>query len=132
VFSPDGRWFAFVTDESGRAEVYVQPYPGPAPKISISNNGGVQPVWAKDGRQLFYRESDALVSVVVQLDPFRIGARQKLFDLPGAIYGSDPFMADYDVAADGRFLAVRREGDASEEIHVVLNWSEELHRALRR
>jgi hypothetical protein len=68
----------------------------------------------------------------VQLDPFRIGARQKLFDLPGAIYNSDQFMADYDVAADGRFLAVRREAGAREEIHVVLNWAEELRRTLER
>jgi hypothetical protein len=72
------------------------------------------------------------VSVPVQLDPLVLGARQKLFDLPVAMYNADPFVPDYDVAADGRFLAVRREGDEKEEIHVVLNWVEEVRRALGR
>jgi eukaryotic-like serine/threonine-protein kinase len=132
VFSPDGRWLAFVTDESGRSEVYIQPFPGPGPKVAISSNGGLQPVWAKNGRELFYREGDALIAVPVQLDPLRIAAPQKLFDLPAAIYNSDQFVADYDVTADGRFLAVRRENRATDEIHVVLNWAEELRRAFGR
>jgi hypothetical protein len=72
------------------------------------------------------------MAVPVQFDPLRITARRKLFDLPGAIYGFDTFVADYDVAADGRFLAVRRDSRAVEEIHVVLNWAEELRRALGR
>ena len=130
VFSPNGRWLAFVTDESGRAEVYVQPFPGPGQKVPVSTNGGLQPMWSRNGRELFYREGDSLMAVPVQLDPFRASAPQKLFDMPGAIYNFDQFVADYDVAADGRFLAVSQ--DPRTEIHIVLNWTEEVQRALGR
>jgi serine/threonine-protein kinase len=130
VFSPDGHWLAFVTDESGRAEVYIQPFPGPGQKVPVSTNGGLQPVWSRNGRELFYREGDSLMAVRVRLDPFRAAAPERLFDLPRAIYNFDQYAADYDVAADGRFLAVRQ--DARNEIHVVLNWTEELRRALGR
>jgi len=130
VFSPDGRWIAFVTDESGRAEVYAQPVPGPGPKVPISTNGGIQPVWSRNGREIFFREGDWLMSVAVQYDPFRALSAKKLFELPQGIYGRDLYSADYDVAADGRFLAVRQ--DATREIRVVLNWSPFLRRQLGR
>jgi dipeptidyl aminopeptidase/acylaminoacyl peptidase len=132
VFSPDGRWIAFVTDESGRAEVYVQPFPGPGPKIPISNNGGLQPLWSRDGRELFYREGDSMMAVSINLNPFRAGAARKLFEFPGITYNFDQNFADYDVAADGRFLAVQAAAAAADEIQVVVNWTEELRRALGR
>jgi len=132
VFSPDGRWLAFVTDEPGRAEVYVQPFPGPGPKVPISTNGGLQPMWSRDGRELFYREGDSLMAVPIQLDPIRVGAARKLFELPGATYNLDQNFADYDLAPDGRFLAIRSDSEAQVEIQIVLNWTEELRRALER
>jgi Tol biopolymer transport system component len=128
VFSPDGRWLAFVTDESGRAEVYVQPFPGPGPKIAISNNGGLQPMWSRDGRELFYREGDSMMAVSIRLDPFRVEAARKLFEFPGTTYNFDQNFADYDLAPDGRFLAIQNDPAAAEEIQVVLNWVEELKR----
>jgi eukaryotic-like serine/threonine-protein kinase len=130
VFSPDGHWIAFVTDESGRAEVYAQPFPGPGPKVPISTNGGIQPVWSRDGRELFFREGDSLMSVSIRVDPFRASPARKLFDLPQGAYGRDPYAADYDVAADGRFLTVRQ--NATREIRVVLNWGQSLRRLLGR
>ena len=130
MISSDGRWIAFVTDESGSAEVYAQPFPGPGPKVPLSSNGGIQPIWSRDGRELFFREGDSLMSVSIQRDPFRASPARKLFDLPRGAYGQDPYAADYDVAADGRFLAVRQ--DATREIHVVLNWSPALRRLLGR
>jgi eukaryotic-like serine/threonine-protein kinase len=132
VFSPDGRWIAFVSDESGRAEVYIQPFPGPGPKIPVSNEGGLQPVWGKSGRELYYRAADALMEVPVRLNPLQVSAARKLLDLPRAIYGFDQFTPDYDVAADGRFLAIRRDASIADEITVVLNWTQELRRALGR
>ena len=88
-------------------------------------------MWSRDGRELFYRQGDALMAVpVLQLDPFLAGAPQKRLDMPRALYGSDFYIPEYDVAADGRVLVVRR--DAVPEIHVVLNWAEELRRALGR
>ena len=128
AFSPDGKSFAYVSDMSGRDEVYVEPFPGPGERVPISSDGGLQPVWSRDRRELFYRQGDALMAVPVQLDPFRAGAPQKRLDMPRAVYGIDPYVPEYDVAADGRVLAVRR--DAVPEIHVVLNWAEELRRAL--
>ena len=132
AFSPDGRWIAFVSDESGRAEVYIQPFPGPGPKIPVSNEGGLQPVWGKSGRELYYRAADALMEVPVRLNPLQVTAARKLLDLPRALYGFDQFTPDYDVAADGRFLAIRRDASAADEITVVLNWTQELRRALGR
>ena len=113
---------------SGRDEVYVEPFSGPGERVPISPDGGLQPVWSRDRRELFYRQGDALMAVPVQLDPFRAGTPQKRLDMPRALYGLDPYVTEYDVAADGRVLAIRR--DAVAEIHVVLNWAEELRRAL--
>jgi serine/threonine-protein kinase len=128
VFSPDGRSIAFVTDESGRAEVYVQTFPKADQKIPISTNGGLQPVWSRDGRELFFRDGDSLMAAPIQLAPFRAGAPRKLFDMQAALYPMDPYAADYDVAADGRFLTIRLE--TTVVIQVVLNWVDELRRAL--
>jgi Tol biopolymer transport system component len=128
VFSPDGESIAFVSDESGRAEVYVQPFPGPGPKQPISSNGAVQPVWSRDGRELFFREGNWLTVAAVARNPFRVLSVKQLFEMSGDIYNLDQNFADYDVAADGRFIAVRNERAATSEIQVVLNWAEELQR----
>jgi eukaryotic-like serine/threonine-protein kinase len=128
VFSRDGRWLALVTDESGRPEVYVQPFPGPGPRVAVSTNGGLQPMWSRDGRELFYREGDWLMAVPIQLDPFRVAGPRKLIEFPAQYYNLDSNFADYDVAHDGHFLAVRNDSVAPREIHVILNWSEELKR----
>jgi eukaryotic-like serine/threonine-protein kinase len=128
--SPNGRWLAFVSDESGRAEVYIQPFPDPGPKIPVSRDGGLQPVWAKHGRELFYIEGESLVAATVQQDPFRITGRQRLFDLKGLRI--DPYETGYDVAADGRFLMVQHEQGEARTIHVVVNWLQELRQALNR
>jgi Tol biopolymer transport system component len=132
VFSPDGGQIAYVSDESGRPEVYVQPFPGPGPKVTVSLNGGLQPVWSRDGKELFYREDDWLVAAEVQPSPFRVLSAQRLVELPADLYNLDVNFADYDVAADGRFIAVRRENPSGDAIHVVLNWTTELAKALGR
>jgi Tol biopolymer transport system component len=75
VLSRDGRWLAYVSNESGRAEIYVQPFPGPGGKVPISTNGGLQPMWSRDGRELFYRAGDSLMAVPIERETFRIGAR---------------------------------------------------------
>ena len=69
VISPNGGLLAYVSDESGRSEVYVRPYPGPGGKIQISNNGGTEPAWSRDGRELVYREADRFMSVDVGSAP---------------------------------------------------------------
>jgi hypothetical protein len=120
--SPDGKWLVFTSDESGRDEVYVQPFPGPGAKTVISNGGGKQPAWSRDGREIYYRQDDSMMAVQVGGDPTRAGPPQRLFEFPRPLFGDDPYRVEYDVAADGRFLAVRAADRGAEEIRVVLNW----------
>ena len=128
--SPDGRWMAYSSDASGRSEVYVRPFPNVDDgRWQISREGGILPVWAADGQELFFRgatQPDMKV-VSVETEPtFRPGNPEVLFAAP---YRSRPAFRAWDVAADGRFLMVR-DGAAGEtttaHMVVVQNWFEEL------
>jgi len=128
-FSPDGRWLAYVSDESGRSEIYVQPYPGPGGKRLISTEGGTEPVWNVNGRELFYRSGDKMMAVDIVAQPaFNAGNPRMLFEGP---YASLVLVPGYDVSSDGqRFLMVKPNDQqaAVAQINVVLNWFEELKR----
>jgi eukaryotic-like serine/threonine-protein kinase len=130
-FSPDGQWLAYISDESGRFEVYVQPYPGPGGKWQISTEGGAEPVWNPNGRELFYRRGDKMMAVDIATEPsFAAGTPQMLFE---GRYELAPFpIANYDVSTDGeRFLMLKPSESpeaAPTQINVVLNWFEELKR----
>ena len=78
-FSPDGRWLAYVSDESGRYEIYVQPYPGPGGKWQISTEGGTEPVWNPNGRELFYRSGNKMMAVDVRRSRASGGQAPMLF-----------------------------------------------------
>ncbi|MCP5120545.1 MAG: hypothetical protein GY953_57865, partial [bacterium] len=124
-FSPDGRFLAYCSDESGNDEVYVQPFPQGGEKWRISRNGGTQPRWSRDGRELFYVEHDTMMRVPVTLTPgFSAGSPERLFSHPGLV--SLWPEQRYDVSADGqRFIVVETlapEGDQRPTIHVVQNW----------
>jgi len=130
-FSPDGRWLAYVSDESGRREIYVRPYPGPGGKWQISTEGGNEPVWNRSGRELFYRSGDKMMAVDVTTQPsFSAGKPKMLFE--GRFRVSTRTFPMYDVSPDGqRFLMLKpseQGGAAPTQINVVLNWSEELKR----
>jgi eukaryotic-like serine/threonine-protein kinase len=127
-FSSDGRWLAYVSNESGRPEIYVQPYPGPGGKWQISTEGGTEPVWSRNGRELFYRSGDKMMAVDITTQPgFYAGKPRMLFE---GQYVPSPFTAPtYDVAPDGqRFLMLKanEQAQAPAQINVVLNWFEEL------
>ena len=128
-FSPDGRWLAYASDESGRQEIYVQPYPGPGGKWPISADGGREPVWNRNGRELFYRNGNRMMAVEIATQPgFAAGKPRMLFEGP---YDPTVFTApNYDLSPDGRrFLMLKRfeQGVAAPaQINVVLNWFEEL------
>lgn len=120
-FSPDGHWLAYESDESGRPEVYLRPFPVSGPVIQVSTDGGEEPSWTPDGKELFYREGNKLMVVAVQSEPgLELGKPKAVFEGYYDIeYGS------YDIAPDGqRFLLVRRTKPM--KIHIVLNWFEEL------
>jgi Tol biopolymer transport system component/predicted Ser/Thr protein kinase len=129
-FSPDGHWLAYTSDESGRTEVYVQPYPGPGGKWQISTDGGTEPVWNPKGRELFYRSGDKMMIVDVTTQPsFSAGKAKLLFE--GQYLPTPSTFPDYDVSPDGqRFLMLKAVGQAQglTQVNVVLNWTEELKR----
>lgn len=109
-FSPDGRYVAYYSDESGPWEVYVQPYPELDRRWVVSSSGGVEPVWAADGSELFFRDGTRMLSVAVTLTPeFTVGAETLLFE---SLMWSDPF--SYDVFGDGQSFAMYRSDAAGE------------------
>jgi Tol biopolymer transport system component len=130
-FSPDGRWLAYSSNESGRYEVYVQPYPGPGGKWQISTEGGGEPLWNPNGRELFYRNGNKMMAVEVTTQPgFTPGKPRLLFE--GGYTPSTALSTNYDVSPDGqRFLMlkpVETQTSTPTQINVVLNWFEELKR----
>jgi serine/threonine protein kinase len=127
-FSPDGRWLAYASDESGRYEIYVQPYPGPGGKWQISTEGGTEPVWARNG-ELFYRNGAKMMAVgTTTRSNFSADKPKVLFEGHYATYNTMPA---YDVTPDGqRFLLAKTGEQGQQEVNVVLNWVEELKRSL--
>ncbi|HBY59445.1 MAG TPA: hypothetical protein DEH78_06455 [Solibacterales bacterium] len=130
-FSPDGKWMAYTSNESGQTEVYVQAYPGPGGKLPISNGGGDHPQWSRDGKQLYYFLSDSVYVVDVITQPaFRAGAPR----LVGARLGISEINArNWSVAADGRIFLAKRPDQAPTEqtqVRVVQNFLTEVRRRL--
>jgi Tol biopolymer transport system component len=129
-FSPDGRYVAYISDESSRFEVYVRTFPDPnAGKWPISVNGGVEPRWSRDGRELFYWSGRTLNVVAVKTAPtFEAGPPRKLFDAPiQAGYVNDNHR--WQVSPDGqRFLVLALQESAPATIRVIVNWPSLLQR----
>ena len=134
-FSPDGRWVAYVSDESGRNEVYVRSYPEAGTRVQISAAGGSQPVWSRDGRELFFRSGNELFAVKVTPAPnFTAGKPVVLFSrsTPGDSSGlAYELMADYDVSNNGKrfvFPGYTLNSSNVPRIRVILDWFVELER----
>jgi serine/threonine-protein kinase len=133
-FSPDGRYLAYASNESGRNEVYVRPFPNlQEAKWQISTQGGREAKWAHSGNELFYRSGEGMMAVEITTQPsFRTGTPRLLFEGPYR-RSTTPTTAQYDVSADGqRFLMVQEEAQEAEatQLNVVLNWFEELKRVV--
>ena len=125
--SPDGRFVAYASNESGRDEIYVQPFPKGGRRTTVSNNGGWEPRWSPDGRELFYVEGTTLTVVSVDTsETFSARSRTPLFEHPSL---ANPFYPQYDVSADGqRFIIptpIEDTPGAKPMIRVVQNWAEE-------
>jgi serine/threonine-protein kinase len=135
-FSPDGRWIAYTSNESGQNEIYVQSYPGPGPKIQVSTDGGWDAAWKLSGGELYYRNRTKMMAVAVKTQPaFTASTPRVLWEGHYAEGTSSncgppgPTSSNYDVSAEGdRFLMIKdSETDSvATQINVVLNWSEEL------
>ena len=127
-FSPDVRWIAYQSNESGRGEIYVQPFPGPGAKLQVSTNGGSQVRWRRDGKELFYIAPDnKLMAVPITVAPngqtLEPGTPVELF--PTQIASNPAGRQQYAVSSDGqRFLIlVEPEGATASPITVILNWA---------
>ena len=132
AFSPDGQWIAYQSNESGRFEIYVQPYPGPGRRITVSTDGGVEALWSRDGGELFYRpldENGVMVARATVDDAHIVFAPpEQLFE---GHYDRHPWttpqLRNYDVTEDGeRFIMLRRADASPPRMNVVLNWQSEL------
>ena len=125
LISPDGHWLAYNSDESGRYEIYVVPYPGPGGKWQVSTEGGREPAWNRNGRELFYRDGDRMMAVEISTQSgFSAGAPKVLFQGNyQALAASTP---NYDVSADGQRFLMLQATEQQAQINVVLNWFEEL------
>ena len=130
AFSPDGKWLAYVSDQSGQNEVYVRPYPGPDPPTKITSGGFSSPVWSRDGHQLYYRKgrSKILAVDVTPGQPFKAGTPEVLFEKE---YTRTVPIRNYDVDPEGHFVMVTHAEEQPQpvtQIHVVLNWFTELNK----
>ena len=119
VISPDDRWLAYVSDESGRNEVYLRPYAGAGPRTLVSISGAVEPVWSRTGNELFFRSGRDLLTVPVSAERGAAAQPRVLFT---GDYPVGPQVANYDVAPDGRLMMMRGRQWAEGQVVIVLNW----------
>ena len=128
ALSPDDRWLAYVSNGTGRNEVYVRPFPEAASgPVQVSTDGGTEPVWAHSGRELFYRnEANELVAVQVRAGAsFAWDRQDPLFSMADYLNSFGHRM--YDVSPnDQRFIMLRNSQDSETELIMVTNWAEEL------
>jgi eukaryotic-like serine/threonine-protein kinase len=126
-FSPDGKWIAYASDESGAYEIYVKPFPGPGGGRRISTSGGTEPRWRGDGREIFYASPDnKIMAIPIEFAPtFRAGAPQALFPIRPSQFGSI-----FEVSADGRRFLVNSlpENSGSAPLELLLDWPRLLER----
>jgi len=115
-FSPDGKWLAYVSDESGRDEIYVRSLAPGGGRYVVSTNGGTEPIWSGNGREIVYREGDAVMAAPVQTTPaVSIGTPRMLFSGPYERESGGSGSLGYDVARDGqRFLMIRQSSGERE------------------
>jgi Tol biopolymer transport system component len=126
--------------ESGKAEIYVQPWPGPGPKIQISSEGGTDPLWRRDGKEIFYRNASKMMAVPVSIQPaFQAGRPHLLWEgeythgLSSSCGVKGATNTGYDVSPDGQRFLMIKDSDQNmyaTKIVVVLNWVEELKRIM--
>jgi Tol biopolymer transport system component len=131
IFSPDSKWVAIVSDQSGRNEVFIRSFPNPSAQVQISNEGGTEPTWSADGSGVYYRtlNGSTLIKAKLATSPStRVIARDTLVRQMASMLTAD-LSTGYDVTQDGRVL-VRLSNSSSFQLVVVPNWRIEMERRL--
>jgi Tol biopolymer transport system component len=124
--SPDSRWVAYVSNASGREEVYVRALEGAGGRIAVSSGGGGEPLWSHDGRRLYYRAGPALMQATVSTSPaLAVTARDTLFQGP---YATDIYHPGYDVTPDDQSFIMLQPDEQARQLVMIVNWTAELHR----
>jgi serine/threonine-protein kinase len=134
MFSPDGRALAWVSNETGKRQVYVRPYAGTG-RTMVSTDGGAEPIWSRNGSELFYRSGRRVFALPVSTKgTLTIGRPSVLFEGDFEAGSATPGIPNYDVAPDGRFIMVASAADAAlpTRLDVAINWVEELRRKVAR
>ena len=126
AFSPNGKWMAYVSDESGRNEVYVRPFPGPGGRTKVSSDGGAEPIWTRGGRELLYRKEKDFLAVDVRTEPtLTIGVPRVLFSGEFVAGGREDAPFGYDVSRDGNTIYAARSirvPEPERRLAIVTNW----------
>jgi eukaryotic-like serine/threonine-protein kinase len=144
--SPDGKWLAYTSNDSGNSEVYVQPYPGPGPRVTVTNGGAVDPAWSKNSNELFYMgPGGAGKPPAMNAVPFTLSGTSFVPGRPVVLFNQNPLgggttvRATYDVSPDGRFLMNQPIAAAAEararrlaptSLRFIMNWTQEVQRLL--
>jgi len=127
-FSPDGKWIAYASSESGAAQVYVRPFPSLATRHQVSLDGGATPVWSRDGRQLFYVVGRTLMSATITTSPgFAVMQRRRVSE---NLMSYTSIHADYDVFPDGKRVLGLQPTEADIRVVMVHNWAAEVRARL--
>ena len=128
ALSPDGRWLAYASDQTGQQEIWLRPFVEPGAPSRVSPNGGLEPVWSRDGRELYYREGTRLMAVAVDATTaLSFKTPTPLFE---SRYRHPALLPTYDVTPDGRFVMIKaaESQPTTAQIVIVSNWLEELKR----
>jgi eukaryotic-like serine/threonine-protein kinase len=124
--SPDGKWMAYQSNESGRFEIYVRPFPGNGPRVQVSNNGGQEPLWARSGNTIFYRTPTGGLESAAVTRGATITVGERRVALPPADYMDDITHASYDVWPDGSGFLMVKSVSADDRPILVHNWGRTL------
>ena len=128
--SPDERWFAYASDESGRFEIYVRRFPGAEARVQVSVGGGGEPRWSKDGRTIFYRAGRSMMAAEVTVSPsFAVTSRTQLFDGP---FLGDVGFSNYDLTPDGKHFLMLQSVDRQVETIMIYGWANELRQTWKK
>jgi Tol biopolymer transport system component len=120
--SPDGRWLLYVSNESGRNEVYLRPFSGPERRWQISTDGGTQAIWNPNGKEIFYRSADKMMAVELKTMPDLVLSSPRVLFERRYAFGAGITLPNYDVTPDGQRFVMVKEEDTAGRLNIVLNW----------